>query len=197
MKSEELFDNEGICAECGHSTDAHDDPTPGNDGIERIFCHICPGRRTRMIGDEGSDYPQPYFMEATQMLISPCWISRQKRNVTNYLPHSPGSQSDNSFEFKGAAWTTEQFDRLKPGDEVDTKGFKYHLYFEQKGRCKGCQRRQSFDIIEIDHVLPRSRGGEDTAGNLQLLCPTCNGIKGNRSMEYLKTELRRRGTLKD
>ncbi len=197
MKPRELFDSEGTCTECGHSEDAHDEPTPGNDGVERIFCQNCPRRRTRMIGDEGTDYPQPYFMEATQMLSSPCWISRQKRNVINYLPLSPGTQSNSSYEFKGAAWTTEQFDRLKPDDEVDTRGFKYHLYFEQEGRCQGCRRRQSFDIIEVDHVLPKSRGGEDIVGNLQLLCPTCNGIKGNRNMEYLMSELRRRGILKD
>ena len=41
------------------------------------------------------------------------------------------------------------------------------------------------DIFEIDHIRPRSKGGADVDENLQLLCPTCNGRKGNRSMGYL------------
>jgi 5-methylcytosine-specific restriction endonuclease McrA len=33
----------------------------------------------------------------------------------------------------------------------------------------------------IDHVLPRSRGGEDTWENLVACCLRCNNLKGNRT----------------
>ena len=39
-------------------------------------------------------------------------------------------------------------------------------------------------------------GRLDAIGNLQLLCHTCNAIKGNRSMEYLKTQLQSKGILR-
>ena len=35
-----------------------------------------------------------------------------------------------------------------------------------------------FHILELDHVIPKSRGGTDHIENLQLLCPSCNRIKG-------------------
>ncbi len=51
----------------------------------------------------------------------------------------------------------------------------------------GCEYELPLHVLTIDHVTPRSRGGLDWFSNLQLLCHTCNAIKGNRSMEYLKT----------
>jgi 5-methylcytosine-specific restriction endonuclease McrA len=34
--------------------------------------------------------------------------------------------------------------------------------------------------MHLDHIVPRARGGADTAENLQLLCPPCNWRKGAR-----------------
>ena len=64
-------------------------------------------------------------------------------------------------------------------------------YDRQKGRCAGnCGpdgkgRILDLDLFEVDHVVPRSKGGEDVDNNLQLLCPTCNRRKGSRTMKYL------------
>lgn len=35
--------------------------------------------------------------------------------------------------------------------------------------------------FEIDHIVPRSRGGKTTLGNLCLCCPTCNRHKAART----------------
>ncbi len=78
---------------------------------------------------------------------------------------------------------------------VDIKSEKELLYANQKGRCVGCEYELPLHVLTIDHIVPRSRGGLDSVGNLQLLCHTCNAIKGNRSMEYLKTQLRIKGIL--
>ncbi|WP_304459554.1 RNA-guided endonuclease IscB [Alicyclobacillus sendaiensis] len=37
--------------------------------------------------------------------------------------------------------------------------------------------------LEIDHVIPRSRGGSDRVSNLVLACHRCNQAKGNRPVE--------------
>ena len=80
---------------------------------------------------------------------------------------------------------------------TDLRSEKQLLYASQKRRCIGCEYELPLHVLTIDHIVPRSRGGLDTVGNLQLLCHTCNAIKGNRAMEYLRTELRRRGILTD
>ena len=53
----------------------------------------------------------------------------------------------------------------------------------------GCKTEFLFKIMEVDHVVPRSRGGSDHPENLQLLCPNCNRIKGDRDMAYLVARL--------
>ena len=66
---------------------------------------------------------------------------------------------------------------------------KHVLFGRQEGQCAGCKTEFLFKIMEVDHVVPRSRGGSDHPDNLQLLCPNCNRIKGDRDMAYLVARL--------
>ena len=63
------------------------------------------------------------------------------------------------------------------------------LFGEQEGKCNGCQMEFPFKMFEVDHMVPRRRGGTDHKSNLQLLCSPCNRIKGDRPMEYLMARL--------
>ena len=40
------------------------------------------------------------------------------------------------------------------------------------------RRLAKMRVLELDHVVPYSRGGQFVLGNLQALCSTCNGRKG-------------------
>ena len=63
------------------------------------------------------------------------------------------------------------------------------LFGQQEGLCNGCRTEFPFRIFEVDHIIPQSRGCTDHLENLQLLCPSCNRIKGDRLQEYLVARL--------
>ena len=63
------------------------------------------------------------------------------------------------------------------------------LYGEQAGDCVGCGHHFEARHLEVDHIIARGRGGTNHIENLQLLCGSCNRIKGDRGMEYLRTKL--------
>ena len=68
---------------------------------------------------------------------------------------------------------------------------KKRLYERQRGRCNAprCDTAMETRHLEIDHIVPRSKGGQDVEDNLQLLCSWCNKVKGDRDMAYLETRL--------
>lgn len=54
---------------------------------------------------------------------------------------------------------------------------KSEVWQRDGGQCVQCGAQE---YLEFDHVIPRSKGGADTARNLQLLCRRCNLAKSNR-----------------
>ena len=47
--------------------------------------------------------------------------------------------------------------------------------------CQYCNRRG--ERLTVDHVVPRSRGGQTTWTNVVAACLRCNLLKGNRTLE--------------
>lgn len=70
---------------------------------------------------------------------------------------------------------------------------KHVLFGQQEGVCNGCKMDFPFKIFEVDHVVPKSKGGTDHIENLQLLCPHCNKVKSDNTMEYLVAQLHAMG----
>ncbi|MGD8623763.1 MAG: HNH endonuclease [Anaerolineae bacterium] len=56
--------------------------------------------------------------------------------------------------------------------------------------CQYCGQRLSKANLTIDHVVPRSRGGETRWGNVVTACGPCNRRKGNRTPEEARMPLR-------
>ena len=55
--------------------------------------------------------------------------------------------------------------------------------------CQYCGKR-SRDLT-LDHIIPRSRGGQSTWENLVACCKLCNGKKGNRLLKDVNMRLSR------
>ena len=53
-------------------------------------------------------------------------------------------------------------------------------------RCQYCGTTQN---LTVDHVMPKSRGGEDSWENLTTACIRCNNKKGDRTPEESKMHL--------
>lgn len=54
--------------------------------------------------------------------------------------------------------------------------------FERDGKiCACCGATEK---LEIDHILPVSKGGNSVDGNLQVLCKPCNIKKGTKTIDY-------------
>jgi len=54
----------------------------------------------------------------------------------------------------------------------------------QAGNCCGyCRSSQKYvlGLLEIDHLIPKAKGGTDNEENLWLACRLCNGYKGTQT----------------
>ena len=75
----------------------------------------------------------------------------------------------------------------------DNKKARKHFFKTQEGKCNGCGVQfPEPRHFHVDHIYPKSKGGARVLENLQLLCGSCNSIKGDRPMEYLNAVLKRR-----
>lgn len=51
------------------------------------------------------------------------------------------------------------------------------VWRRDQGRCSRCSSRER---LEYDHIIPIARGGSNTVRNIELLCETCNRVKGDK-----------------
>jgi hypothetical protein len=96
---------------------------------------------------------------------------------------APGSQlifSDQ--DHRKAREAAEQRVKVMPA-------IRWQVFQRDQWKCVACGRGAQDDIIlQVDHIVPRSKGGKDTLNNFQTLCHVCNSGKSNRDATDLRTE---------
>ena len=97
-------------------------------------------------------------------------------------------QFDNKLIFRTDIPARTDIDIIKLTGKYK-KEVKEKLYGKQYGLCSGCKQYFNFVHFEIDHIIPRSKGGADAEDNLQLLCNYCNKVKADRDMAYLLAKI--------
>lgn len=65
-------------------------------------------------------------------------------------------------------------------DDLSSKSIRYLVLKLANGRCALCGASVKDTPIDIDHIIPRSKGGSNDITNLQALCDRCNRAKRNR-----------------
>jgi 5-methylcytosine-specific restriction endonuclease McrA len=66
-----------------------------------------------------------------------------------------------------------------------------NLMFRDAHQCQYCGKRPTLRELNIDHVVPRSRGGNDSWENLVTACRVCNLRKGRKTPEEANMRLAR------
>lgn len=73
---------------------------------------------------------------------------------------------------------------IKKFRELDAKSIsgsvRYDTLARAKSRCAACGIARSRAVFHVDHIVPRSLGGQTIPENLQALCSQCNLEKNNR-----------------
>ena len=70
------------------------------------------------------------------------------------------------------------FDRL-PKKEV--KFTRHNIFERDRNTCQYCDRTLDRKDLNLDHVIPRDRGGPTTWENIVCSCIPCNTLKANRT----------------
>lgn len=57
---------------------------------------------------------------------------------------------------------------------------RYEVLKRAKFRCELCGVSAEIKALEVDHIVPRNKGGSDDPSNFQALCYSCNAMKRDR-----------------
>jgi len=57
---------------------------------------------------------------------------------------------------------------------------RYDVLARAKGRCEACGILAEQRALDVDHIIPRNKGGKTELNNLQALCYKCNSEKRDR-----------------
>jgi len=112
------------------------------------------------------------------------WERRNKYRADYYLKNSVSlRQAAKTYKdaHPGAyrSYGAARRSRLKQGDGL-SKGVVAFLMATQKGKCVNCRNELKISGYHVDHIHPLSKGGHNSDGNVQLLCPPCNLSKHDK-----------------
>jgi len=78
------------------------------------------------------------------------------------------------------------YDRL-PAQDVKLN--RRNIFARDRNQCQYCGQFFSTSELSLDHVNPRSQGGENSWTNLVCACTTCNAKKGGRTPKQARMKL--------
>jgi 5-methylcytosine-specific restriction endonuclease McrA len=79
--------------------------------------------------------------------------------------------------------------RLIRPKRPEVKFSRQNIYLRDNFRCQYCGARVSSSELNLDHVIPRSLGGQTTWENIVTCCIPCNVRKGGRTPESARMRL--------
>ena len=82
-----------------------------------------------------------------------------------------------------------EFDRLP---QRHVRFSRTHIFMRDQYTCQYCRREFPKAQLNLDHVMPRSRGGRTSWENVVTSCHTCNRVKGSRTPQEAQMPLQKK-----
>ncbi len=82
--------------------------------------------------------------------------------------------------------------RLMECDRGPRQGLRFNrrnVFARDGNRCQYCGRNYPTSELSLDHVMPRSRGGDTSWENIVCACVACNVRKGGRTPQEARMQL--------
>jgi RNA-directed DNA polymerase len=103
----------------------------------------------------------------------------KKHEDVKIIRHTKVKGEASPYDGNWVYWSTRM------GKHPETPKSVATLLKKQKGKCLYCGLHfRNEDIREIDHIIPRSKGGKEKYENLQLLLRHCHDVKTTRDGSY-------------
>lgn len=67
-----------------------------------------------------------------------------------------------------------------------TKAERQQIYAKCSGHCAYCGCELEYKDMQVDHVIPLRRGGEDVISNMLPACRSCNHYKSTMTAEEFR-----------
>jgi 5-methylcytosine-specific restriction endonuclease McrA len=83
------------------------------------------------------------------------------------------------------------YDRLP---RADVRFTRRNIFARDGNRCQYCGKRFVTSELSLDHVVPRSQGGQSSWANVVCACVKCNVRKGGRTPKQARIKLIREPT---
>lgn len=163
----------------------------------RNFARVSTGRELRLSPRLLNDQRYISLPDNAKALLIGCLLLAARSG--NILPYEPltlarrtGVDPHYADEADGAIRQLEQSGFIEPIAEHQLErrsgrlrlsdNLKAQVFLRDGARCRRCG---SALALEVDHIEPVSRGGDDAFNNLQTLCRRCNRRKASRTAATL------------
>lgn len=158
--------------------------------IKSLLDSRCAVRRNRR--NRKTRYRAPRFLNRTRPKgWLPPSVKSKADNILNWVARFKKLAPISRFALETARFDTQKLENPEIQGSEYQQGRLYgyndkraYLFEREKGCCVYCGRKGK---MEVEHVVPRSRGGTDSLNNLVLSCHNCNQAKGSLKLaEFLK-----------
>jgi len=98
-----------------------------------------------------------------------------KRGIEKALEEIPSD----ILEYFGVSFSAEE-DAIKFKRREISASLRFDVFSKCNNKCVICGSDSTTSLLEVDHIIPVSKGGSNDLSNLQILCQACNNGKSDK-----------------